>query len=695
MKKIIKSLLIITIIFMPAIEKIYADDDSTPTPIVVNVTASSGTMIYGTTVPTITATYDPSITPATPAVCSTTATNTSPVGSYPTTCSQSTDPNYTFNYTNGSISVTQAAPVINWANPNDITEGTALDTTELNATASVSGTFVYAPNAGKVLSTGTNQTLSVTFIPDDVTNYTTANATTTINVNPTPTESNIYTPLNIKVNVNVPTSCSAIDDKGTTHNYPDDNSPNSHLAVCALETAMKNGSISNVQLTNYTGLGLLVTSINGKANPNSQYWALYQNENYSMTGIALMPVTIGDTITFQLQGFYDPNTLNNLDDQITLDIRSLISNVPNNTSGSGSGFMNTPKSSFDITKAINFLYSQQKTDGSFGDDLYTDWIALSLASNSNNADQKNKLINYTTGEKFSGNSVTDYERHAMALMALGINPYDTNGTNYIKKITDSFDGKQFGDTSKDNDDIFALIVLQNTGFTQNDKMLSSDISFILKKQASDGSWDNSVDLTGASIEALSAFQSDKNVKDSLVKAESYLKKNQKTDGGFGNVSSTAWAIEGILALGEKPTDWKTGDNTPLNYLASNQDADGGIKDINVQNRIWQTSYVLISLSGKTWNNIMQKFPIPLLTNEKITISTKEINNIKNVPASITAKVIATKNTKTSIKLAHKNTKNLATQNMAGVIEAVGNNTDTTQTPKKSWFGKFVSKIFGF
>ena len=48
----------------------------------------------------------------------------------------------------------------------------------------------------------------------------------------------------------------------------------------------------------------------------------------------------------------------------------------------------------------------------------------------------------------------------MALMSLGLDPYNTNGENYINKIISGFDRKQFGDASVDNDDIFALITLQ-------------------------------------------------------------------------------------------------------------------------------------------------------------------------------------------------------------------------------------------
>ncbi len=78
-----------------------------------------------------------------------------------------------------TLAVAQAAPTITWATPAGITYGTALTSAQLDATASVPGTFVYSPAAGTVPAAGTD-TLSVTFTPTDTTDYTTATATTTL-----------------------------------------------------------------------------------------------------------------------------------------------------------------------------------------------------------------------------------------------------------------------------------------------------------------------------------------------------------------------------------------------------------------------------------------------------------------------------------------------------------------------------------
>ena len=77
--------------------------------------------------------------------------------------------------------MSKATPTITWATPAAITYGTTLSSTQLDATASVPGTFVYSPAAGTTPAAGTD-TLSVTFTPTDTTDYNTATATVTLAV---------------------------------------------------------------------------------------------------------------------------------------------------------------------------------------------------------------------------------------------------------------------------------------------------------------------------------------------------------------------------------------------------------------------------------------------------------------------------------------------------------------------------------
>jgi len=78
------------------------------------ITASSATMTYGGAVPSITPGYvgfvngDTAASLTTAAACATTATSSSPVGTYPTTCSGAVNANYTISYTSGTLSISKA-----------------------------------------------------------------------------------------------------------------------------------------------------------------------------------------------------------------------------------------------------------------------------------------------------------------------------------------------------------------------------------------------------------------------------------------------------------------------------------------------------------------------------------------------------------------------------------------------------------
>jgi uncharacterized repeat protein (TIGR02543 family) len=99
-------------------------------------------------------------------------------------------PTDTVNYANASkdvsITVTQAGTVITWSNPANITYGTPLSATQLNATANTPGVFTYTPASGTVLNVGTH-TLHVDFVPTDTTNYANASKDVSITITQTAT----------------------------------------------------------------------------------------------------------------------------------------------------------------------------------------------------------------------------------------------------------------------------------------------------------------------------------------------------------------------------------------------------------------------------------------------------------------------------------------------------------------------------
>ena len=180
------------------------------------VNVQSASTVYGTTTTTLTATvgYTGSTAP-TGAISFTVGSGSAVTGSctgssspltctadYPTStlkvsgspytiaASLASDTNFKAASGNGTLTVTQATPVISWPTPAAITYGTALSSTQLDATATynsstVAGTFVYNPASGTVPSAGT-QKLSVTFTPTDTADYNKATGSVSLTVNPAP-----------------------------------------------------------------------------------------------------------------------------------------------------------------------------------------------------------------------------------------------------------------------------------------------------------------------------------------------------------------------------------------------------------------------------------------------------------------------------------------------------------------------------
>ena len=259
-----------------------------------------------------------------------------------------------------------------------------------------------------------------------------------------------------------------------------------------------------------------------------------------------------------------------------------------------------------IPAAFAFLTSHQNGDGSFANPIITDWSALALALPDAPSGARSSLVHYLTTTEEPLSVPTDYERHAMALMALGINPYTGSPENVIAPIVAAYNGTSVGDPGIDNPDIFALITLEHAGYSSSDSIIQGIESFVLSKQQPNGSWDNIPDLTAAAIQALTPLS---NTSSAIAEAESYLHSVQQSDGGFSNPDSTSWVLNALAARGESPSSWSVGSSTPLTSLASNQQSDGGISPTseNVDSRTWSTAYALTAFEGRSWSSLLGNF----------------------------------------------------------------------------------------
>jgi hypothetical protein len=282
---------------------------------------------------------------------------------------------------------------------------------------------------------------------------------------------------------------------------------------------------------------------------------------------------------------------------------------PGEGSGNGGGG-GVHHDTFSVHDAVSYLTDTQEDNGSFGTSFLSDWAALAFVA-ADHASQ-DSLRDYLASTPMTFSSVTDYERHAMALLALGINPYE--GTDVITPIVQAFDGTQIGNPHEDNDDIFALFPLLHAGYSEDDVLIQKTVAFILLTQEEDGSWNSSVDMTAAAIQALALVDDLPGVEEALAQGEEYLRSTQEDDGGWDNSFATSWVLQAIAALGDSPEEWEKNSSTPIDFLTNAQEEDGGVEDTgsSVEMRVWATSYAIPGALGKTWDSLLSSVLKPEL-----------------------------------------------------------------------------------
>ena len=112
----------------------------------------------------------------------TTPSSPLPAGMHTLTASYPGDNNFAAGTSPGlTEQVNQTTPSVTWPAPAPIAYGTPLSATQLNASASVPGTFAYRPALNAILPLGT-ATLTATFTPTDTFDYSPASATQSLMV---------------------------------------------------------------------------------------------------------------------------------------------------------------------------------------------------------------------------------------------------------------------------------------------------------------------------------------------------------------------------------------------------------------------------------------------------------------------------------------------------------------------------------
>lgn len=409
-------------------------------------------------------------------------------------------------------------------------------------------------------------------------------------------------PFFIEGAVEVKPGCEVTDTDGKVHTFPKEDSPGKFLGICAIVEAKDEDIINEFSFIDF-GFGLFLDSINGVKTSGDwdMSWSLYHNGDSASVGLDSLKIAEGDTISL----IYTSYSTGSEFDKLILHL-SLFSDPPSSTGSVSSA--GVAQHSFSPEKAIKYLAGRQAVDGSIDNELFTDWAAIAFGAVSPEHEAVPALKNYFINNPDPGESlgppVLSWTRRAMALMALGINPYSGTTINYIQKIVEAFDGEQIGDTKLVNDDIFALLVLRRAGFEPSDTIVQKTSNFILNNQKPDGSWPGGVDMTAAAIQTLSLVSDIEGTTDAIAKAKAYLQSQQQVDGGFGNPEATSWVLQAIAALGEDWKEWKKGENSPGSYLFHLQRMDGSLLS---SQPVWSTAYAVPAAKGLPWGDILNFF----------------------------------------------------------------------------------------
>jgi len=293
-----------------------------------------------------------------------------------------------------------------------------------------------------------------------------------------------------------------------------------------------------------------------------------------------------------------------------------------------------------IAHALDYLKSEQKSDGSIGGYAMSEWAVMAITAAGENASGSNwtsgsSLAHYVLDSNNQKryiddpNVATDVERHILTLLCLGVNPNNSSGTNYLQRLADLYQGGQIGDPSLLNDDFWGVVALIAAGVDpSNSTLIDQSVQYIKDNQNADGGWSFYVggpsDTDDTALAVLALILSGEPATSSEVqRGMDYIKTNQKTDGGFisdpsfGSTTSseaTAWVMWAITSVGESPTssDWTKGGNDPVDYLLTMQDTDGAFFHLpNVRSStVMSTSYAIIALLGKRVPVVMSNTTTP-------------------------------------------------------------------------------------
>ncbi len=265
--------------------------------------------------------------------------------------------------------------------------------------------------------------------------------------------------------------------------------------------------------------------------------------------------------------------------------------------------------------AASWLVSVQNEDGGWGSSdgsassaSITGWVMLGLEAAGRNPLDVSRAgktpVDYLRAKAGEIESSGDYARTILALQGAGVDAHAFGGRNLVSALVKRRGGNGSwegwpGTTA------YAILALRASG---DGGGLEKSLSWLAEVQNSDGGWGDergkpsTPDDTGAVIQAM------RNSKISQ-KGLAFLRASQLSSGGFAlgtsgsaNSQSTAWATQGMIAVGTDPSSVNRNGKSPEDYLAARQDSDGHFRysSSSDQTPVWVTGQVLPAVAGKAF-----------------------------------------------------------------------------------------------
>jgi energy-coupling factor transport system substrate-specific component len=271
-----------------------------------------------------------------------------------------------------------------------------------------------------------------------------------------------------------------------------------------------------------------------------------------------------------------------------------------------------PAQASSVTRAADWLQAQQRPSGGFGADTgreagaeMTSWAMLGLAAAGHNPLDVTKggksPVDFLRSHLDEVGDAGDVARTILALTAAGVDARDFAGEDLVDRLllqrrgNGSYQG--WPGTSA-----YAVLALRAAG--ANDAAAPT-VAWLRKVQGKEGGWGNepgdpsTAEITGAVLQVLTPGS------EASERALDYLRRAKRPNGGFApgknlsaNAQATAWASQGLLAVGKDPAGFGTGKSS-FTYLRELQADDGHFLQAPglESSPIWVTSDVLVALSG--------------------------------------------------------------------------------------------------